>query len=70
MTSVLFYKIKTTDKKSSIFEKILTVFLGYLLIPLVLSIPFYFSIYNITFLDSYFEAISGFTFTGFTIFEI
>ena len=69
ITSVLFYKIKTTDKKSSIFEKILTVFLGYLLIPLVLSIPFYFSIYNITFLDSYFEAISGFTSTGFTIFE-
>ncbi len=69
MISVLFYKIKTTEKKSSIFEKILTVFFGYLLIPLVLSIPFYFSIYNITFLDSYFEAISGFTSTGFTIFE-
>ncbi len=67
--SVLFYKIKTTDKKSSIFEKILTVFFGYVLIPLVLSIPFYFSIYNLTFLDSYFEAISGFTSTGFTIFE-
>ncbi len=69
MISILFYKIKTTDKKSSIFEKILTVFFGYILIPLVLSIPFYFSIYNITFLDSYFEAISGFTSTGFTIFE-
>ena len=67
--SVLFYKIKTSEKKSSIFEKILTVFFGYLLIPLVLSIPFYFSIYNITFLNSYFEAISGFTSTGFTIFE-
>ena len=69
LISVLFYKIKTIEKKSSIFEKILTVFFGYLLIPLVLSIPFYFSIYNITFLDSYFEAISGFTSTGFTIFE-
>ena len=67
--SVLFYKIKTFEKKSSIFEKILTVFLGYLLIPLILSIPFYFSIYNLTLLDSYFEAISGFTSTGFTIFE-
>ena len=67
--SVLFYKIKTSEKKSSIFEKILTVFFGYLLIPFVLSIPFYFSIYNLTFLDSYFEAISGFTSTGFTIFE-
>ena len=67
--SVLFYKIKTSEKKSSIFEKILTVFFGYFLIPLVLSIPFYFSIYNLTFLDSYFETISGFTSTGFTIFE-
>ena len=67
--SVLFFKIKISEKKSSIFEKILTVFFGYLLIPSVLSIPFYFSIYNLTFLDSYFEAISGFTSTGFTIFE-
>ena len=67
--SILFYKIKTLDKKPSIFEKILTVFFGYILIPLVLSIPFYFSIYNITFLNSFFEAISGFTSTGFTIFE-
>ena len=67
--SVLFYKIKTSEKKSSIFEKILTVFFGYLLIPLILSIPFYFSIYNLTFLNSFFESISGFTSTGFTIFE-
>ena len=67
--SILFYKIKTIVKKPSIFEKILTVFFGYLLISLVLSIPFYFSIYNLTFLNSFFEAISGFTSTGFTIFE-
>ena len=36
---------------------------------LILSIPFYFSIYDLTFLNSYFEAISGFTSTGFSIFE-
>jgi trk system potassium uptake protein TrkH len=36
---------------------------------LIFSIPFYFSIYNISFIDSYFESISGFTSTGFTIFE-
>ena len=69
IVSIIFYKTKQIEKKFSIFDKILTVFLGYLLIPLVLSIPFYFSIYNLTFLDSYFEAISGFTSTGFTIFE-
>jgi trk system potassium uptake protein len=67
--SIIFYKIKTVEIKPSVYNKILTVFLGYILIPLVLSIPFYFSIYNLTFLNSFFEAISGFTSTGFTIFE-
>ena len=66
---IIFYKIKLIRIKYSIFDKILTVFFGYILIPLVLTIPFYFSIYNLTFLDSYFEAISGFTSTGFTIFD-
>ena len=69
LISIIFYKIKSPQKKISIFDKILTVFLGYISIPVVLSIPFYFSIYNLTFLNSFFEAISGFTSTGFTIFE-
>ena len=64
-----FYKINFIEKKQSIFHKILTVFFGYILIPLILSIPFYFSIYNLTFVNSYFESISGFTSTGFSIFE-
>ena len=67
--ALIFYKIKVTEKKPSIFEKILTVFLGYLLIPVILSLPFYFSIYNLTFLNSLFESVSGFTSTGFTIFD-
>ncbi|MDC0179409.1 TrkH family potassium uptake protein [Candidatus Pelagibacter sp.] len=66
---LLFYKIKEVNRKPSIFEKILTVFLGYLLIPIILSLPFYFSIYNLTFLNSLFESVSGFTSTGFTIFD-
>ena len=67
--SVLFFKLGKYQKKQTIFDKILTVFFGYLLLPLILSIPFYFSIYNLTFLNSYFESISGFTSTGFSIFE-
>ena len=55
--------------KITIYHKILTVILGYFLLPLIISIPYYLSIYNISFLDSYFESISGFTSTGFTIFE-
>ncbi len=66
---ITFFKFGKYDIKSNIFQKILTIFLGYLLIPLVLSIPFYFSIYNLTFSNSFFEAISGFTSTGFTVFE-
>ena len=57
------------EKKTTIYEKILTILIGYFLLPLIISIPFYFSIYNLTFVNSYFEAISGFTSTGFTIFE-
>ncbi len=67
--SIFFYKFELVKKKPDIFNKILTIFFGYILIPLILSIPFYLSIYNLTFLNSYFESISGFTSTGFTIFE-
>ncbi len=66
---ILFYKIKLPEKKPNIYNKIITVFLGYIILPIVLSVPFYFSIYNLTFLNSFFESISGFTSTGFTIFE-
>ena len=40
LISILFYKIKTPLIKLTIFDKILTVLLGYILIPLILSIPF------------------------------
>ncbi len=69
VVGIIFFKIRYTEKKPSIFEKILTVLLGYILLPIVLSIPFYFSIYDLTFLNALFEAVSGFTSTGFTIFE-
>ena len=67
--SILFYKLKIKPKKINIYDKILTIFTGYILLPTVLAIPFYLSIYNLTFLNSFFESISGFTSTGFTIFE-
>ena len=65
----IFYKIQIPIKKVNIYDKILTIFFGYIFLPIILSIPFYFSIYNLTFLNSFFESISGFTSTGFTIFE-
>ena len=68
--TVIFYISKNNDeKKITIYEKILTILVGYFLLPVIIAIPFYFSIYNLTFVNSYFEAISGFTSTGFTIFD-
>ena len=70
LLTLIFYITKNNnEKKNTIYEKILTILFGYFFIPLVISIPFYFSIYNLTFINSYFEAISGFTSTGFTIFD-
>ena len=66
--SFYFYR-DNLEKKFTIYEKIITVLFGYFFLPLIISIPFYFSIYNLTFINSYFEAISGFTSTGFTIFS-
>ena len=58
--AVIFYLIKNDkNKKTTIYEKILTILLGYFFLPLIIAIPFYFSIYNLTFINSYFEAISG-----------
>ena len=65
----IFYRFEKIKLKVTIFDKILTVFFGYLLLPTILSLPFYFSIYNLTFLNAFFETISGFTSTGFTIFD-
>ena len=66
----LIFLIKKKDNnKISIYHKILTVISGYFIFPAIISIPFYFSIYNISFLDSYFESISGFTSTGFSVFD-
>ena len=70
LLTILFYYSKNNDeKKITIYDKILTILLGYFLLPLVISIPFYFSIYNLTFINAFFESISGFTSTGFTIFD-
>tara|TARA_Y100000741_G_C18227119_1_gene548259 strand:+ start:47 stop:1453 length:1407 start_codon:yes stop_codon:yes gene_type:complete len=57
------------EVKVTIYSKIFAVILGYFILPLIISIPYYFSIYNLSFLNSYFESISGFTSTGFTVIE-
>ena len=69
LMSVFYISKNNNEKKTSIYEKIITILIGYFLLPVIIAIPYYFSIYNLTFVNSYFEAISGFTSTGFTIFN-
>ena len=69
LIGLIFYRFEKVKTKITIFDKILTVFFGYLFIPIILCLPFYFSIYNLTFLNAFFESVSGFTSTGFTIFS-
>ena len=69
LLGLIFLIKKKDNRKLSIYHKILTVISGYFILPLIISIPFYFSNYNMSFLDSYFESISGFTSTGFSIFD-
>ena len=66
---ILIFFVKINFKKILIYEKIITVLFGYLFFPLIISLPFYLSINDISFLNCYFESISGFTSTGFTIFD-
>ena len=67
--SSFFFLKKNEFKKITIYEKIISVVLGYFILPIIISIPYYFGLNYLTFIDSYFESISGFTSTGFSVFE-
>ena len=64
---ILFKKYKY--EKINLFERIQIVLIGYIILPISISIPYYFNIENLSLINCYFEAISGFTSTGFTIFN-
>ena len=67
--SFCFYLIsKNADKNINLYEKLILIFIIYFLASILISIPYYLSYYQITFLNSFFESISGLTTTGFTIF--
>ena len=56
-------------KKINFIEQLLLIIFVYLLISFLISLPFYLSNYQVTFLNAFFEAISGTTGTGFSIFK-
>ena len=60
---------KEAEKKINFFEQIILIILVYITISILISLPFYLSNYQVTFINSLFESISGITGTGFSIFE-
>ena len=60
---------KNSEKKINFIEQLLLIILVYLVISFFIAIPFYLSNYQVTLLNSLFEAISGITGTGFSVFK-
>ena len=67
--ALIFYFIsRDSEKNIKFYEQLILIFCVYFFVSLLISIPYYFSYYKLSFVDSFFEAISGLTTTGFTIF--
>ena len=60
---------KKSEKRINFIEQLLLIILVYLIISVFISLPFYLSNYQVTFLNSLFESISGLTGTGFSTFK-
>ncbi len=60
---------KKYEKNISISNQIVLILLIFFLLPFLISIPYYLSSYNINLINAYFESVSGFTSTGFSIIE-
>ena len=65
----LIFFSKNSNKKINFIEQLLLVTFSYFFISLLISIPFYLSNYQVTFVNSFFESVSGLTGTGFSIFK-
>ena len=64
---IFFFVGRDYSKNITLIEQLIFILLGFFLIPLLISIPYSLSIYDINLLNSYFESVSGFTTTGFSI---
>jgi len=64
-----FYYGKKAKKNINFFEQLILIIVSYFLVSILIAIPFYLSNYQVTFINSIFESISGLTGTGFSIFK-
>ena len=60
---------KKSNHKIGFIEQLVLIICVYLLIGLLISIPFYLSNFQVTFISAFFESISGLTGTGFSSFK-
>ena len=67
--SLFYYVGRNHSKAITLTDQIIFVILSFILIPFLIAIPYALSIYDIGLLNSYFESVSGFTTTGFSIIE-
>ena len=66
---ILFFSGRKASRRIDFIDQLLLILATYLLVSILISLPFYLSNYQVTFINSIFEAISGLTGTGFSIFE-
>ena len=66
---VLYFLGKHSDRNIDFINQLILIILVYLIIGLLIAIPFYLSNFQVTFLSAFFEAISGLTGTGFSTFK-
>jgi len=67
--SAFLYYGKNSKKNINFIDQLILVIISYFLTSILIAIPFYLSNYQVTFLNSIFESISGLTGTGFSIFK-
>ncbi len=60
---------RNSIKKINFYDQLILILIVYLFTAFLISLPYYLSNYQITFVDSIFESFSGITSTGFSIFE-
>ena len=65
----LYFFGRNSKKNINFIEQLVLIILVYFLIGILISLPFYLSNLKVTFLNAFFESISGLTGTGFSIFD-
>tara|TARA_B100000963_G_C22634843_1_gene677021 strand:+ start:1227 stop:2639 length:1413 start_codon:yes stop_codon:yes gene_type:complete len=66
---ILLFISKSSSKRLFFIEQLILIISTYFLLSFLIALPFYLSNYQITFLNSFFEAVSGISNTGFSTFN-